>query len=107
MTSAKNRLKEEMGVECDIGEASSFTYEAHFDNGLIEYEIDHVFVGLFDGTPVPDPREVSDWKWADPDDLRRDMINNRQAYTQWFFECFDKAHEETTHTGSRPKGDTL
>ena len=38
-------------------------YRAEVSNGLIEDEITHVFVGHFDGTPVPDPLEVSDWCW--------------------------------------------
>ncbi|MCX7122947.1 MAG: NUDIX domain-containing protein, partial [Gammaproteobacteria bacterium] len=48
---AKRRLFEETGVNLNVQEISVFRYIAHFANGLIEYEIDHVFVGEFEGMP--------------------------------------------------------
>src|SRR5690606_35161807 len=36
------RLKEEMGMICDVVFKFSFIYKASFDNGLTEHELDHV-----------------------------------------------------------------
>mgnify|MGYP003320399502 CR=1 FL=1 len=45
------RLKEEMGFNTALDELFSFTYKAFFDNGLTEYEFDHVMLGYYDGFP--------------------------------------------------------
>ena len=45
-------------------------YRAELANGLIENEHVHVFAGLFDGTPEPDPAEPPDMPpWAEPEPL--------------------------------------
>jgi isopentenyl-diphosphate Delta-isomerase len=41
LTAAKRRLKEEMGMKCELKELFKFTYQAHLDNNLTEHEIDH------------------------------------------------------------------
>jgi isopentenyl-diphosphate delta-isomerase len=58
---AHRKLKEEMGFDCEIKEIFSFIYKVKFDNGLFENEYDHVFLGKFDGKPMPDSTEVEDW----------------------------------------------
>lgn len=81
---AHRRLQEEMGFDCEIEEAFSFTYKAHVGDGLTEHEYDHVFVGHSDAKPVPDPDEVSDWKYVDFDWLLEDIDNHPDDYTVWF-----------------------
>jgi isopentenyl-diphosphate delta-isomerase len=39
------RLNEELGFNTDIEKLFDFIYQASFDNGLTEYEFDHVFAG--------------------------------------------------------------
>jgi isopentenyl-diphosphate delta-isomerase len=87
---ARRRLKEEMRLECDLKEAFTFLYKADVGNGLTEYEFDHVFVGLSNNDPKPDPAEVSDWKWVNLDDLKEDLKNNPESYTPWLQACFKK-----------------
>jgi isopentenyl-diphosphate delta-isomerase len=41
------RLEEEMGFVTQLSETTSFIYRAPFDNGLTEYEYDHILVGKF------------------------------------------------------------
>ena len=43
--SSRRRLKEEMGFSTDLEKIFDFTYKAAFENGLTEYEFDHVFAG--------------------------------------------------------------
>ncbi|HRZ27249.1 MAG TPA: isopentenyl-diphosphate Delta-isomerase [Spirochaetota bacterium] len=82
---ARRRLREEMGIECNISEIFVFHYEARLDgSGLIENEIDHVFVGLYNGPVLFDPVEIEDIRWVAKDELMNDMKNNSNHYTVWF-----------------------
>ena len=73
---AHRRLQEEMGFDCDLEEVFQFTYYAKLDNELFEHEYDHVFVGTFEGTPTPNPAEVSAYKWIGVEELKRDVQEN-------------------------------
>lgn len=81
---AKRRLKEEMGFECPLEEVKTFIYKVKFDNGLTEHEFLHVFRGLFDGVPVPNPDEADSWKWIGMDELKKDIKENPDMYSYWF-----------------------
>lgn len=81
---ARKRLKEEMGIECDIEEIFTFIYKAHFDNGLTEYELDHVFIGICNDIPNPNPNEVAEWKWISVEELINDVKKHPEIYTVWF-----------------------
>lgn len=78
------RLKEELGFDCEMKEVHSFTYRVQFSNGLTEHEFDHMFIGFADNvTIIPNPDEVSDYLWMSLEDLRLDIENNPQKYTEW------------------------
>lgn len=80
---AQRRLKEEMGISCDLKKKFNFIYKAEMGN-LTEHEFDHVFFGEFNGKPKPNKKEVSDWKRISPVDLRKDIKKNPWKYTPWF-----------------------
>jgi isopentenyl-diphosphate delta-isomerase len=61
-----------------------------FSNDLFEHEYDHVFVGEFNGQPIPNPEEVDDWKWVDLVELKKDIQENPDQYTYWFKIALDK-----------------
>jgi isopentenyl-diphosphate delta-isomerase len=54
------------------------------ENGLIEHELDHVFVGIFNDAPAINDREVEDWKFVSLEKLRSEVAENPGAYTHWF-----------------------
>ncbi|MDQ3697835.1 MAG: isopentenyl-diphosphate Delta-isomerase [Gemmatimonadota bacterium] len=81
---ATRRLREEMGLECPLRHAFTFTYAATLDGGLHEHEYDHVFVGTTDADPRPDPIEVSEWRRVSLTDLRRDLAAHPERYVAWF-----------------------
>lgn len=81
---AKRRLNEEMGFDCKLTELFSFIYHTKLENNLFEHELDRVFVGRYDGQPVPNPDEVDDWKWIDTEKLKRDVGEDPEHYTYWF-----------------------
>ena len=78
------KLIQEMGIPLHTEFAFKFTYKIKLDHDLIEHEIDHVYVGLFDGEPQPNENEAEDWKFFPLDKLREDMRLNPQDYTYWF-----------------------
>jgi len=78
------RIIEEMGFSCDMREVFSFIYNAPFDHGLTEHELDHVFMGIYNDSPEINPEEVADWKWIEVDELLSDVQLNPQDFTVWF-----------------------
>ena len=86
LADAKLRLKEELGVEADIAEIGHFVYRHTFENGLTEYEYDHVLLGRIPhSTPiVPDPSEADAVQWMSPEELTRQLTELPQIFTPWF-----------------------
>jgi isopentenyl-diphosphate delta-isomerase len=87
---AIRRLNEEMQLSCPLKLAFTFVYNARLDNGLTEYEYDHVFTGIADGLPKPDPNEVAEWRYITVDKLDAELKANPAQYTEWFKICYDK-----------------
>lgn len=90
---AQRRLREEMGFFCELNHKFYFTYKASLDNNLTEYELDHVFFGQFDTSPILNPEEAADWNWVGWDDLCDDIINNPDNYTFWLKVCVEKIND--------------
>lgn len=80
----RRRLRQELGIDVQTEHRYSFIYRAELDGDLIEHELDHVFVGAFNGTPVINEEEVSDWKFVDVAWLKEDIALHPEAYTEWF-----------------------
>lgn len=89
----KRRLQEEMGFITDLRDTISFIYKAPFDNGLTEYEFDHILVGKYNEDPILNPEEAAAFKWMNLEDVKRDMEVNPQLYTAWFKIIFDKYYQ--------------
>lgn len=89
----KRRLMEEMGFTTDLKELFNFVYKAPFDNGLTEHEFDHVMVGYFEDEPNINPDEVADWKWMQPEDIKKDIAENPKEYTAWFKIIFERFYD--------------
>ncbi len=81
---AQRRIVEEMGFLCEIKESFHFIYKAHFDHGLTEHELDHVFTGIYNYDPIINRDEVEEWKWVNVKDLLADVENYPEQYTVWF-----------------------
>ncbi len=93
LEAATRRLGEEMGFIVPLKKSFDFVYKAHFDNGLIEHEFDHVFFGTFDGDPEINPEEANDFKWVNPSDLMEDMRSTPEHYTVWFRIIMEKMED--------------
>jgi isopentenyl-diphosphate delta-isomerase len=92
------RLKEEMGFDCSLKEVFSFIYKVKFDNGLYEHELDHVFIGRYEGKPLSNPEEYEDWKWVSLKELKKDIQKNPQDYSFWLRTSLDRL---VSHMGKR------
>jgi isopentenyl-diphosphate Delta-isomerase len=91
---AARRLREELGFATDLTEIFAFTYRSEYDNGLTEYEYDHVFVGRYDGPIHPDPAEVSAYRYRDMDGIRAELQADPARYTTWFHLAFPLVSEK-------------
>lgn len=80
---AMRRTVEEMGFTCELAWQFAAIYRAEVSADLIEHEYDHVFVGHFDGEPVPHPTEVSDWRMVAPNALSEEMAREPDSFTPW------------------------
>lgn len=81
---AYRRVREELGCEAmDLRETEAFAYRAVFDNGLVEFEYDHVVVGRCEGDIAPDPDEVSEVRWIGFDALAAELAAEPERFTAW------------------------
>lgn len=94
--SAKRRLKEEMGINCELQELFSFTYKEKLDNELTEFEFDHVFFGVSDNPPVINLSEVEAWKAISFEDLHDNIQTNPENYTIWFKKIYERVYSHIT-----------
>lgn len=78
------RVKEELGITAQFREVHSFVYRSVFNNGITEYEYDHVFISDYFGDIEPDEDEVEEYRWIGLGELAEDMLNNPGNYTVWF-----------------------
>ena len=81
---AGRRLKEEMGIDVKIEKIFDFIYKTEFDNGLTEFEFDHVYTGTYSGNLQPDKQEVKDYCFRSVADIEEDLKNRPEKYTSWF-----------------------
>ena len=88
---ANRRLQEEMGLSCNIDKLFCFTYKAEFDNGLIEHELDQVFVGVTNMKPAINLEEVCDWRYVSHERLTEEIKNYPKRFTEWFKILFPEA----------------
>lgn len=80
----RRRLKHEMGIDLETSFSYKFIYRAELNDDLVEHELDHVFIGNYNGVPDVNPDEVADWKYVNFKDLLGDVQQNPQNYTPWF-----------------------
>jgi isopentenyl-diphosphate delta-isomerase len=73
-----------MGLQCALAPAAKVRYAVEVGGGLVEREIVHLFTGVCNKRPYPDPEEVSEWRWIDRQSLKRDTRERPYAFTAWF-----------------------
>ncbi|KAF1024666.1 MAG: Isopentenyl-diphosphate Delta-isomerase [Pseudomonas sp.] len=81
---AHRRLQEEMGFDCALSYVTRFKYRAVVSPTMIEHEIDHVFIGRFDGVPRVNPDEASQYDWLELGQIKQQMAFEPERFTPWF-----------------------
>ncbi|WP_163323272.1 isopentenyl-diphosphate Delta-isomerase [Draconibacterium mangrovi] len=90
---ANRRLMQEMGMTAPLQEIFAFIYKEELDNQLTEHELDRVFIGFCDEKPEPNADEVSNWKYINFEELKKDVKNNPENYTVWFKKIYERVEE--------------
>ncbi|HMH32733.1 MAG TPA: isopentenyl-diphosphate Delta-isomerase [Puia sp.] len=96
---AARRLQEELGISTHIRKIFDFIYRATFDNGLTEFEFDHVFIGSYDGIISPDKNEVNDYCFKPLDEIQSSLASHPSKYTNWFHIAFPRVIGEVKLQG--------
>ncbi len=96
LDAAHRRLTEEMGFDCKLEEKFVFQYRAEFENNLIENEIDHVFFGIWNGTPQLNLEEVSEYQWISVENLSKEIEKTPQSFAPWFLILYKKIESQLT-----------
>ena len=92
---AHRRLQEEMGFDCKIEKVFDFIYKKKLDKGLIEHELDHVFIGEFDGEVCFNKEEVNAYVYAPVQVVLEEVNQQPEKYTEWFKICLDEVVKRT------------
>ncbi|WP_185864900.1 isopentenyl-diphosphate Delta-isomerase [Blattabacterium cuenoti] len=83
LEAAHRCLNNEMGFDCHLEYKFFFNYYEKFDNGIIENEIDYVFIGYSEKNPNINYEEVDNWKWISLKELLKDIYIFPHIYTVW------------------------
>lgn len=85
LAAGQRRLQEELGFSASLTDIGWFHYNAHFNNGLSENEIDHVLIGYMSPSTVitPNPLEVNAYRWISIPDLLQELATQPTQFTPW------------------------
>ena len=81
---ALRRLNEELGITTEITEKFHFIYKADVGGNLWEHELDHVFIGEYEGNFNLNQDEVSEVRYITMEDLNIEVSSNPENFTEWF-----------------------
>ena len=81
---ALRRLNEELGITTDITEKFHFIYKADVGGNLWEHELDHVFIGEYEGDFQLNQDEVSEVRYITMEELNSEVSSNPENFTEWF-----------------------
>lgn len=87
------RMMQELGCSCPVTEIGHFVYRSRYAADLFEYEYDHVFVGEYAGEIHPNPDEIADTRWVSFAELRRELTEEPEKFSTWFFTAAPMALE--------------
>jgi len=87
------RMEEELGFTCPLQHIFTFRYAADYDGEFGEDEIDHVFLGEYDGPIRANKDEIQDWRFVAVEELVNDVRKDPESYTPWFKKALPKVVE--------------
>jgi isopentenyl-diphosphate delta-isomerase len=94
---AERRVFEELGVRSSLRFLYKFRYHATFGDIGSEHELCHVFAGLLEGEPTPNPLEISDYRMSEARSLDHELRKDTVLFTPWFKEEWAAVRREHWH----------
>lgn len=81
------RLHEELGIcELDLEYIGYQLYYYKLDNGLKEFEFDHVFWGMYDGEISICEKEIENVRWEPMEKIAAEVASAPLNFTPWFIQ---------------------
>jgi isopentenyl-diphosphate delta-isomerase len=100
---ARLRLREEIGLDANLTELFTFTYQATDPaSGLTENELDHVFAATITGRPQLIDQEAEALQWMTPQEIHTALAGNPQRFTPWFRLVLERVLTEAPHRLALP-----
>jgi isopentenyl-diphosphate Delta-isomerase len=93
LTGAERRLQEELGFTAPLKKIFDFIYKSGFDNGLTEFEFDHVFVGIYNDAVFPNTNEVDDYCFMGMEEIEASLKSHPEKFTAWFHIAWPRIKE--------------
>jgi isopentenyl-diphosphate delta-isomerase type 1 len=94
LAAGQRRLREEFGFAANLNDLGWFHYNAHFENGLAENEIDHVLIGNVEKIEIiPNQDEIQAYRWAGVAEVNSELASHPERFTPWFKQAFSLACE--------------
>ncbi|WP_336664346.1 isopentenyl-diphosphate Delta-isomerase [Elizabethkingia meningoseptica] len=84
LDAAMRRVNEELGINCQLEDKFHFIYKADVGQGLWEHELDHVFIGEYNGEYRLNPDEVSAIRFVTLEELDHEVAQQPEMFTEWF-----------------------
>ena len=108
MQAAQRRLQEEMHIATRLEYLDKFYYFAECNNGLVEHELDHVFIGCYQqDIATVNLQEVQAFRWVAVADLALELAQSPDKFTPWFAGAFAVVTEHLTQVGQHISQETL
>jgi len=98
VSAGQRRLQEEMGLQVALAAVGRFHYIAHFNNGLIENEVDHVLIGTINQQIIiPNSTEVAAYRWISIAELQKELNDTPQIFTPWLKYALEIVEKRLSH----------
>lgn len=78
------RLREELGLDCELTYLFKFEYQAQFDADGAEHELCWVYAGVSDAPARVNPNEIAAVRYLSPAALDAEMARMPGQFTPWF-----------------------
>lgn len=94
LAAANRRLDEELGIKAELKEVFNFIYKAiDEESGLTEHELDHVFIGEYNGEIPFNTNEVKAVEWITMPQLYVEVESEPAKFSFWFKIILKELHE--------------
>jgi len=84
LAAAQRSLWRELKLKAKLKYQKKFIYKAKYDRRHSEYEVDYVFTGVVAGKPRANKKEVADWRFIGPGEVKKLLRVRPEQFTPWF-----------------------